>query len=202
MSAIQNLIKAHKAKAVTQDTYTLQKYLAKFEGENGAPKEKAHMVLKGLEAKYIPSFDKNSPSWNGQSQGNGFRTRFILEDGSTVGSFSNGAYQFFVFFAQLMGYEGSETFLHIDINGQVKVEISTVPLDGGRSTYNFELLEEGSELNGFSDYLPTTENILSLDAPTAPEAPAEEADHADTEEGEPEAQPETEQPKRGRPAKA
>lgn len=189
-NAIQNLIKAHKAKAITQDTFSLEKFLAKFEGENGAPKGKAHMILKAVEAKYIPQFDRNSPQWNGQSQGNGMRTRFILEDGSSVGSFSNGAYQMFVFFAELMGYKGDESFLHIDIKGQVKVELSRVALDATRSTYNFEILEEGSDLQGFSDYLPTSDQIMMIDAPPV------EQEQPIKEEQPQKDQPQEEQPKK------
>lgn len=170
MSAIKNLIKAHKAQAITRDTHSLQEYLVKFQDKNKI----AGMSIVGLETKYIPQFDKNSPLAKPDAQSNGFRTRFILENGETVGTFSFAAYQFFVFFSKLMGYSGDEQFLHIDINGNIKVELSKVELDGNKSTYNFELLEEGSDLKGFEQYLPTADNILLL----------EDGSSVDTETGE------------------
>ncbi|MCU7522806.1 MAG: hypothetical protein HF312_21600 [Ignavibacteria bacterium] len=169
MSAIKALIKAHKAKSISEDTFTLINFLAKFEESKGDRKGIARMELVGLEAKYIPKFDRNSPEWNGQAQGNGFRTRFFLKDGSTVGTFSGAAHDFFKFYAELMGYDRQlPSFLHIDITGVLQVDISKVALDGGKSTYNFEIVEEGSELTGFSEYLPTAQEVLSLEAPGEP----------------------------------
>jgi hypothetical protein len=166
MSAIQNLIKAHKAKSIVEDTYTLVNFLAKHEETKGDRKGVARMELIGVETKYVAKFDRNSPEWNGQAQGNGHRTRFFLKDGSTVGSFSGGANQFFLFYAELMGYDKElPSFLHIDINGVLQVDVSKVELDGNKSTYNFEIIEEGSTLEGFGEYLPTAKEVLGLAAP-------------------------------------
>lgn len=167
MSAIKNLKKAHQAKAITQDTFTLINFLAKHEETKGERKGIARMELVGIESKYIPQFDRNSPQWNGQAQGNGFRTRFFLKNGDTVGSFSNGSYEFFKFYAELMGYDHTPNFLHIDINGLIQVDVCKVALDGNKSTYNFEIIEEGSELAGFGEYLPTANDLFKLEAPTA-----------------------------------
>lgn len=165
MSTIANLKKAFQTRAITQDTYSLQDYVTKFADQEG----NARMEVVGLEVKYIPQFDKNHQSARPDTQGNGFRTRFFLKDGSTVGTFSNGAYNFFRFFAELMGYDQESNFLHIDITGVIQVDISKIKLDGNKSTYNFELIEEGSELEGFSDYLPTVNNVLQISA-SRPEA--------------------------------
>lgn len=159
MSAINNLIKAHKAKAITKDDYSLKDYQAKFSDKEGI----AIIPLIGIETKYIPSFDQSSPQWNGQGQGNGHRTRFIIEGGETIGSFSSASHQLFVFFAELLGYRGDESFLHIDITGKVNVAVSVLKLDKSKSTYQFDVIEDGSDLRGFTDYLPTTETMFQLE---------------------------------------
>lgn len=166
MSAIANLRKAHQAKAITQDTYSLKDFVIKFGEEKGARKGIARMPLVGVETKYIPKFDTNSPQWNGQASGNGHRTRFILEDGSTIGSFSQASHELFKFFAELMGYNGTESFLHIDITGVIQVDVQTISLDSTRTTYEFSVIEEGSTLEGFTEYLPTAQEVLGLVAPT------------------------------------
>jgi hypothetical protein len=162
MSAIKNLIKAHKAKAITQDTYTLIKFIAKHEETKGDRKGVARMELVAIETKYIPQFDKNSPQWNGQAGGNGHRTRFTLANGDTVGSFSQASHELYKFFAELMGHTGDESFLHIDIAGVIQVDVQSVALDNTRSTYEFSVIEEGSDLQGFSEYLPNAQEVLGL----------------------------------------
>lgn len=159
MSSIANLKKAFQTRAITQDTFSLQDYVAKFLNKET---DNARMEVVGLEVKYIAQFDRNNPAAKPETQGNGYRTRFFLKDGTTVGTFSQGAYNFFRFFAEIMGYEHEGTFLHIDIKGQLQVDISKLKLDNNKSTYNFDLVEEGSVLEGFSDYLPTVNNILQL----------------------------------------
>lgn len=185
MSAIKNLIKAHKTQAIVSDTYTLQNYLAKHCATDGAEKGKARMTVVGIETKYIPSFDINSPLYKAStnSQGNGHRTRFTLSNGETVGTFSQAGDEFFKFFARLMGHRGDEDFLRIDIDGQIQVNVCKIELSGNKSTYEFELIEEGSELNGLTQYLPTAQEVLGnipviqntaqIEAPTESEAPTE-----------------------------
>jgi hypothetical protein len=150
MSAIQNLIKAHKAMAITSDTHSLQDYLAAHKDKKT---EAAEFTIVGLESKYVP------PTAERQSE---YRTRFFLANGETIGTFSNGARRFFQFYQQLMGYESDKPFVHIDIQGQIVVSVKKLALDGNRSTYEFEMIEKGSEVNGFTDYLPTQQNILQL----------------------------------------
>ncbi|WID10848.1 hypothetical protein phiG2_05 [Lysinibacillus phage phiG2] len=186
MSAIKNLIKAHKTQAIVSDTYTLQNYLAKHCAEKGADKGKARMTVIGIETKYIPSFDINSPMYkpSTNSQGNGHRTRFTLSNGETVGTFSQAGDEFFKFFARLMGHRGDEDFLRIDIDGQIQVNVCKIELGGNKSTYEFELIEEGSELNGLTQYLPTAQEVLGnipvIQNTAQLEAPKEEV--AQTEE--------------------
>lgn len=161
-SAIKNLIKAHKAKSINKDTYTLLTYLAKFADTKGERTGVARMEVVAIETKYIAQFDKNSPLWNGTAGGNGHRTRFTLANGETVGSFSQASHELYKFFAELMGHTGEESFLHIDITGVIQVDVAKIPLDGNRTTYEFSVIEEGSDLRGFSEYLPNASEVLGL----------------------------------------
>lgn len=159
-NAIANLKKAYQAQAITEDTFTLQKFFHKFEKD-----DVAQMTIVGIESKYLPKYDKRDAAEGTEGAGSlGYRTRFILQDGSTVGTFSNAARNFFTFFAGIMGYTEELPFLHIDIQGQIKVDVTMVELDKGKGTYNFDIVEEGSDLQGLSDYLPSAQNILQLDS--------------------------------------
>lgn len=149
MSAIKNLKKAYQSMSITRDDFSLQDYLAANKDKDG----NAIMDVVGLECKYVPA--------SGERQSE-YRTRFFLKNGKTVGTFSGGAHRFFQFYQQILGYEGDKPFLHIDIDGVIRVVVSRLALDGSKSTYNFDLLEEGSELQGFRDYLPNSQNILQL----------------------------------------
>jgi hypothetical protein len=162
MSAISNLKKAHQAQSITADTYSLQEYHAKF-----ADKEKiARMNVVGIESKYVPKYDKRNAPETVDGAGNmGFRTRFILADGETIGNMSNAAHDLFAFFADKMGYTGEERFVHLDITGNVLIDVSVLKLDAKRFTYNFELIEEGSLFEGMADYSPTLGQIL-LESPS------------------------------------
>lgn len=151
-NALSNLKKAHAAQAVTKDSFTLKEWV---DGKNGT------MNLTGIEAKYIPQYDANSPQAKAGVSGNGFRVRFILDTGETVGTFSSAAYNFFSFIAGLLGLEGNN-FEHIDIHGVIPVNVSKVDLGGGKTTYNFVIDDKAGELEGFSQYVPTAANILAL----------------------------------------
>jgi hypothetical protein len=163
MTNIANLKKAFQTRAITQDTFSLQKFVAKHGEANKDGVETARAEIVGLEVKYIAQFDASNPHAKAGVAGNGFRTRFFLKDGSTIGTFSNGAYNFFRFFAEIMGHNTEGNFLHIDIDGQIFVDISILPLDGNKSTYNFDLVEEGSELKGLSEYAPSVDNVLAIE---------------------------------------
>ncbi len=161
MSKISQLKKAHQAQAITQDTHTLQDFLSTNKAKSGKKKDIATMDVVGLEAKYIPQFDANSPMAKPDAQGNGYRTRFILSDGSTIGTFSGGAFRFFQFFADLMGQDiSNQSFSKIEVQGNILVDVSKVDLDGSKSTYNFEIVEEGSNLEGFQDGMIGIQELL------------------------------------------
>ena len=157
-TALSNLKKAHEAQAITKDSYTLQQWVAKNEGEL--------MNLTGVEAKYIPQYDAASPLAKPGVSGNGYRVRFILDTGETVGTFSGAAYNFFQFLAQIVGVD-TANYSHIDIKGTIPVRVSKVALEAGKSTYNFVIDDKAGELEGFSQYVPTAETIMALPEGTA-----------------------------------
>lgn len=120
------------------------------------------MMLKAIEVKYIAQYDASNPQAKAGVSGNGYRTRFVTEDGESIGTFSGAAYQFFQFIAGIMQLDQSAAYQHIDINGVIPVKVSRIDLGGGKSTYNFDILEEGGELHGFQQYVPTINNIMAL----------------------------------------
>ena len=152
-NALANLKKAHQAQAVSNDSYTLQKWVAA---------DKGTVMLKAIEVKYIPQYDASSPLAKQGVSGNGFRTRLFTEDGETIGTFSGAAYNFFQFIAAIVGVDAAASYMHIDIDGVIPVNITKVALDGGKSTYNFLIDETKGELYGFGQYVPTMTNILAL----------------------------------------
>lgn len=160
-TAIQKLTQAWKATGITKDDNTVAKCF-----EANAEKGKLLITLTAIESKYVPKFDKRDLE-EGQGAGNlGFRTRFFTKEFGSLGSFSNAAHTFYGFFAALMGQDSESTFGHIDIAGEIKLVVTKVPLDGGKTTYNFEIEEEGSTLEGFNSYaLPSSSEILALNEP-------------------------------------
>ncbi len=158
-NAIANLKKAHAAQAIVKDTFSVKDYHARF---HDLETKKAKMIIVAIESKYVSKFDKRDAPAGTEGAGClGFRTRFFLADGSTVGAFSNGIHRFIEFFANIAGKDPEAHFLHIDFDGSVEVEISIHVLDAKRSTYNMEIT--GGEFFGMTEYMPTTESILYLD---------------------------------------
>lgn len=171
LNAIQALKKAHQARAITRDTYSLKDYHT-----NEGVKGKARMTVVAIESKYVPTQDKRHLPEGTEGAGNlGFRTRFVLENGETVGTFSNAAHRFAEFFAvDVMGNEPEQNFIRIDVQGTIVVEISQQALDGNRTTWDFQLIEEGSDVKGFGNYVPDLTGVLQLQS----------GDYANTETGE------------------
>jgi len=155
-SAIANLKRAVEAKGVSNDTYTLQKWFSKHsEEENG--QEVATFTLIGIESKYVPSYDKAD-----EGGSLGYRTRFVTKDHGTIGTFSNGAHRFFETIAEMMERNPAERYLSMAFEGTVIVKVSEVDLGKGKSTYNFEIVEEGSTLKGISEIYQLTDGKILL----------------------------------------
>lgn len=153
-NALSNLRKAHQAQSINKDSYTLQKWVETHANEP--------MMITAIEVKYIAQYDAENANAKAGVSGNGYRTRFVTQDGESIGTFSGAAYQFFQFIAGIMQLDQSAAYQHIDVNGVIPVMVTKVALDGGKSTYNFEILEDGGELNGFEQYVPTINNIMAL----------------------------------------
>ncbi|MNI41499.1 hypothetical protein D3C73_957540 [compost metagenome] len=99
-----------------------------------------------MESRYVAKYDKrHAEEGSMEGAGNlGFRTRFILADGTSIGTFSNGAHYFFGIIAALFGGNPEDGFSHLEFDGTVNVGIKLLQLDAKRSTYEFEIIEEGS----------------------------------------------------------
>lgn len=147
-SAIANLKKAHQAMAVTRDDYSL-KDLLKKKGVEGV----ATITLIGIESKYVPKYDRRDAPQGTEGAGSlGMRTRFIMADGRTVGTFANAAHRFLEVLATIAHFNPEERFLKIDFDGTIVVEIQELELDKTSWTYDFNIVEEGSTFNGLTGY--------------------------------------------------
>ena len=180
LSAIVMLKKAHAAMSFS----TWDSNLIDFIDENKDKTTKtAQMTIINMESKFVPQYLKK------HEDSEGYRTVFTLADGTTVGTFSNAAFRFFQFFAQLMGHKEVPGYLSIAIDGTILVNLSIESLDGGKTTYNFELDEEGSTFHGLREddmfsHLSTL--ALSGPAPIVEENTTEEPTEEPTEDPAPE----------------
>lgn len=124
----------HAARSVEQKDLSLKDFFT------GKEKE-AVLEITGLASKYVPKYhNENNP---------GYHTMIYLKDGRKTGAFSNALFEFAKFFYELAGLDVDSTFNKLEFpNGVLKVKVIKVDLDKGKTTYNFEIIEEGSELNG------------------------------------------------------
>mgnify|MGYP006276217869 CR=1 FL=1 len=162
MNPIQALKKAHAARAISRDSFTLKEYFT-----NEAIKGKALLAIVAIESKYVQSQDKRNEPKGTQGSGNlGFRTRFILETGETVGTFSNAAHRFVQFICEeVVNIDSEQNFVRIDMNGKLNIQLTLEQIDDERSTYNFEIVEEGSTVDTFTPFLKAGNQMGLLQNP-------------------------------------
>jgi hypothetical protein len=172
-AAVEQLKKLHSAQSIERKDISLEKFLAK----NGDDAGHATIAIGGLMSKFVPKYEKAE---TGQR---GFFTMIYDTNGLKIGAFSNALYEFASFFySKLPGYDPDGRFFKFNFVGgdTLIVDVSEVPLDGGRSTYNFEILSGVIEHNVDSIMDPASggkmigsTNVLAIPAPAAPETPAE-----------------------------
>jgi hypothetical protein len=164
--AIEQLKRLHSAQAIERKDMGLRDYIAKF-GTDGA----ADLAISGMMSKFIPKYEKDA---TGQR---GYFTMLYLAGGMKIGAFSNALYDLATFFySKLPGYSDDGHFFKFEFTcGDVlNVHVSTVPLDGGKSTYNFEIVDGVLEhsVSALMDpaeagHMLTATNALSLEAAAA-----------------------------------
>lgn len=177
-NAIDQLKKLHAAQSIERKDINLKDYVTINALKTGV----AVMELKGFMSKYVPKYDKPD---KGQR---GFFTMLYLTDGTKVGAFSEALYDFVSFFySKAPGYSPDGRYFQFNLTGgdTILVDIQTVALDAGKSTYNFQII--GGEMTHQVEILfdPAqagnmigTTNMLALGASDA-------ATDADPEDDEP-----------------
>lgn len=135
-NAIDKIKKLHSAMSIERKDITLQDLVSQEGNKEGI----AIVEITGLASKYVPKYHNE----NNQ----GFHTMVYLKDGRKTGGFSNALYDLARFFYDGAGMDATSTFNKVEFSsgGFIKVAISKVKLDGGKSTYNFEILD--GEVNG------------------------------------------------------
>lgn len=168
-SAIDQLKKLHSAQAIERKDISLEKYLAKNADENGH----ATIAIAGFMSKHIPKYEKAELGQRG------FFTMLYNTDGVKIGAFSNALFEFATFFySKAPGYDENGKFYKWEFTegDMILVDVSEVNLDGGRSTYNFELLSGvlDHKVNVLFDPAQagnllgiTSSNLLTIDTPDA-----------------------------------
>lgn len=123
---IENLKKLHSAQAVEKKDFSLADC---FDSKT----KEVVLSITGLASKFVPKYkNENNP---------GFHTMMYLKDGQKTGAFSTALHEFASFFYEKAGLDPEEKFNKIMFNGSIDVKVSKIALDGGRGTYNFEIID-------------------------------------------------------------
>lgn len=173
---MDKLKKRYETLAITNDDFNMPTFIAQ-----NLDKKKGYALMKliGIETKYVRS--KKLVSQGGEA----FRTRFLLADGTSVGTFSGGADRFFRTLAAVCGIHSYGEFAHLDFKpesgegaGYIDVAVSVVELSSTESTYNFELLD--GNIGGMDEFVPLLESVfeqppMMIETNTAQMLPSGEA---------------------------
>lgn len=131
-NAIDKIKKLHSAMSIERKDIALKDLVA-----NEADKKTGIAVIEitGIASKYVPKYHNE----NNQ----GFHTMLYLKDGRKTGGFSNALLELAQFFYKGAGQDPHSTFNKVEFKEGdfVKVGIAVVKLDGGRTTYNFEIID-------------------------------------------------------------
>jgi hypothetical protein len=137
---VENLKKMHDAQRIENKDFslkhlfvlsnaTINKLTKPYQQEDGS----AILPVVGLASKYVRKYDnENNP---------GYHTTVYLKDGKKTGAFSTALYEFAQYFYEQAGMGGDSTFKKLEFNGCMNVKVTKVDLDGGHTTYNFEIVE-------------------------------------------------------------
>lgn len=145
-SAVAALKRTQQALSVTNDTYSLQDYV-RDEGKKGV----ARLSIIGIEQKYLRKYDRRDAPEGSEGAGSlGFRTRFILSNEETIGTWSNAAHHFAAILIGILGYDPETEFLKVDFDGTIEVQVAVTDIGNNAYTYNFEMIEEESTFVGMT----------------------------------------------------
>lgn len=130
-NAIDKIKKLHSAMSIERKDISLKDLVSKEAEKDGT----VTVEIIGFASKFVPKYHNE----NNQ----GYHTMIYLKDGRKTGAFSNALYDFARFFYEGAGMDTTAEFnkLMLAENGFLKVKVSPVKLDGGKSTYNFEIVD-------------------------------------------------------------
>lgn len=138
-SLMDKIKKMHSAVSIEQKDYSLKEIVNKNTPE-------AILEIKSLSSKFVAKYHKDGNE--------GYHTTIQTSDGKRTGCFSGALLEFARFFYSNAKMDTTSDFCKITFDGFIKVKVTYVPLDAGRSTYNFEILDgeiKGLELMGGGD---------------------------------------------------
>lgn len=138
-SMVQNLKKLHDMTSVEKKDISLKDLVA-------AAGKQCIISVTGFASKLVPKYTSN--------ENRGYHTMVytVNADGEEIktGAFSNALYDFAGFFYKCAGLDTTADFNKIIFDKPVDVEISVVKLDGGKTTYNFDIV--GGEMQQFEKF--------------------------------------------------
>lgn len=121
---IEKIKKMHSAISIEKKDYSFKDMF----------KETDVVVLdiKGLATKFVPKYAKEENA--------GFHTTVYLTNGEKTGCFSGALLEFANFFYSNADMDTKADFNKITFDGHLQVKVTKIKLDGGRFTYNFDIM--------------------------------------------------------------
>lgn len=142
MNLVDKIKKVHGAMNVEKKDKSLKEIVQ--------DKKPVTVTVTAISSKFVPKY------FNEQTGQKGMYTILYTEEHGKIGAFSNAMYEFGAFFFDALETREVSGYKKVEMDGNLKVSISKVDLDGGKSTYNFEILEGTAK--GFRDGLSTNDS--------------------------------------------
>jgi hypothetical protein len=131
-NAIDKIKKLHSAMSIERKDVSLKDLLAQ---EADKKTNVLTIEVTGFASKYVSKYHNENNS--------GMHTMVYLKDGRKTGAFSNALFELARFFYKGAGLDEFAQFNKIELKdgGFIKLNVALVKLDGGRTTYNFEIVD-------------------------------------------------------------
>lgn len=131
-NAIDKIKKLHSAMSIERKDVSLKDLVAQ---EADKKTNIAVLEITGFASKYVPKYHNETNP--------GVHTMLYLKDGRKTGGFSTALLELAQFFYKGAGQDPFSQFNKVEFTegDYIKVAVAVVKLDGGRTTYNFEILD-------------------------------------------------------------
>lgn len=124
-SLIDRIKKMHSAVSIEKKDYSFKDLFK--------DNESVTLEIQGLATKFVPKYAKEENA--------GYHTTVYLKNGEKTGCFSGALLEFANFFYSNANMDTKADFNKITFDGSIIVKVTKIKLDGGRSTYNFEIVD-------------------------------------------------------------